>query len=1246
MNGTPGGGIYNAGTLTLNDSTVTGNRTGDGYQISDGDYWEDEWHESNGVGGNGGGIFNTGALVIRNSTLSENETGVNIAHGSDEQSGANGGGLFNQGTVTIDNSTINDNTAGDGVGYHYYGNGSNAGDGGGIYNTGTMSITNSTLNNNVAGDAHGSVGDVGDSGDGGGIYNTGDLTIRSTRIRHNTTGAGGCIRSNCAPAGYGGAIFNSGTLTMTESDLDSNTTDHEANSIQGRAHGAGLYNNGVMTIERCRIRNNKTASGSEDAPMDMGNDGGSGGGAFNDQAGELKIRDSIIENNATGKGGVDNGGDGGGVFNAGDLTVEDSIIRQNTTGNDGRMSYGRAGLGGGFFNQGTLRITRSTITENHTGENSGYHHNLKPGGSGGGIFNVGELIVSDSLVSGNSTSDCSDDALPGNGGGIFNGHAYDWWLGRTYGTMTIINTTISGNTTGEGGSGPTDGQAGAGGGIFTDEDTTTTLHNSIIWGNNAHGNGDQVGGESGETTMAYSLIEDLFPDGEGNLDGTAIDDPGFVDAANGDLHLRENSPAINAGSNALVPDGVFTDLDGNQRVVGSSVDMGAYEYQSMTCASAIDVMLVLDSSHSIDADEFALIQQFAQDLMVELKASSPDAHIGIVQFSGQGQGRLESGLIGNTDTLSATIAGLSHIRGRTDMQEGLFLAQEELRANGRDDVPRFVFLLTDGYHNEKGDPVSEALTARAEGSEIFVLGVGNDLSIKQLQQMASDPTLNHFFLAEDFANLTDVLDTLVGGTCNATVPGDITSGIQGTVTDADGEALGGISVRLYQQNGDEWGYVLRKPAITDANGHYAIPDLEAGTYRVKFVDMTREYVAEYYGGVDAFDQALNITMKDNKVVTEVNGELDLAVPPLVRIESAGHTIPDPRTGQVRERVARPHMTDVTIQAQPTCTGNVSPTNVTLWQGTMSYSMSEQLDPAGAYAGTIPQDDLTDDATLRVTWACGDTAQDQTVGRIDLYDPSGNVTDAQTGQAVSDAHITLYYVPEWRPQTDANDTAPNTCQSHQSKAADEPWSQPAPVELGVLADNTLGQMDPPVETQVTGADGYYGWDVAEGCWYVVAEAEGYRTLVSPVVGVPPEVTDLHLALEPIAADTTSDSPGVPTGSTPTIATPAPLTPNTPAAPDAPDTDDTTNTPDAPDTDDTTNTPDAPDTDDTTNTPDAPDTDDTTNTPDAPDTDDTTNTPDAPDTDDTTNTPDAPDTDDTTNTPDAPTEHALYLPAVVR
>ncbi len=74
-----GGGIHNeSGTLTLNDSLVSGNYA---------------------YGGCGGGLFNSGTVSIYNSTISENS--------ADNY----GGGISNQGSVTLVNCTLSDNTS-------------------------------------------------------------------------------------------------------------------------------------------------------------------------------------------------------------------------------------------------------------------------------------------------------------------------------------------------------------------------------------------------------------------------------------------------------------------------------------------------------------------------------------------------------------------------------------------------------------------------------------------------------------------------------------------------------------------------------------------------------------------------------------------------------------------------------------------------------------------------------------------------------------------------------------------------------------------------------------------------------------------------------------------------------------------------------------------------------------------------------------------------------------------------------
>ena len=95
-----GGGICNSGTLTVTNSTVSGNE----------------------ARSYGGGIYNGGSLTVTNSPVLENAANE-------------GGGVYNDGTMTVTNVTLSENAA-------LYG--------GGICNSGTLTVTNSTVSGNAA----------------------------------------------------------------------------------------------------------------------------------------------------------------------------------------------------------------------------------------------------------------------------------------------------------------------------------------------------------------------------------------------------------------------------------------------------------------------------------------------------------------------------------------------------------------------------------------------------------------------------------------------------------------------------------------------------------------------------------------------------------------------------------------------------------------------------------------------------------------------------------------------------------------------------------------------------------------------------------------------------------------------------------------------------------------------------------------------------------------------------------------
>ncbi len=165
--GLSGGGVENLGTLTLTQSTVSGNsadRYGGGLRNAG---TLTLTHST--VSGNsapfGGGVYSTGTATLTHSTVSGNSAAGGCC-------GGRGGGILTLGgTLTLTNSTVSGN--------------STDGQGGGLSHAGaTLSLTNSTVSGNSAGSY------------GGGIRNVSTLTLTHSTVSGNSAG------------GAGGGVFN------------------------------------------------------------------------------------------------------------------------------------------------------------------------------------------------------------------------------------------------------------------------------------------------------------------------------------------------------------------------------------------------------------------------------------------------------------------------------------------------------------------------------------------------------------------------------------------------------------------------------------------------------------------------------------------------------------------------------------------------------------------------------------------------------------------------------------------------------------------------------------------------------------------------------------------------------------------------------------------------------------------------------------------------------------------------------
>lgn len=181
---------------------------------------------------------------------------------------------------------------------------------------------------------------------------------------------------------------------------------------------------------------------------------------------------------------------------------------------------------------------------------------------GGARFLNGEVSMDDCLIAGNRG---------GGSGGI--SYAYGNSGGESPFRMT--GCTVSSNLADH----PT-GDSSHAGGVDIGERVTASILNTVIWGNS----GATEENFSGSATFINSLIEGLNPGGD-NLNGNSSgNDPEFRNASptanapdsSGDYRWYGTSPLRNSGSTSESSSSI--DLAGRSRVVGNSIDIGAYEY--------------------------------------------------------------------------------------------------------------------------------------------------------------------------------------------------------------------------------------------------------------------------------------------------------------------------------------------------------------------------------------------------------------------------------------------------------------------------------------------------------------------------------------------------------------------------------------------------------------------------------------------------------------------------------------------
>jgi len=358
----------------------------------------------------------------------------------------------------------------------------------------------------------------------------------------------------------------------------------------------------TLTLNDVTVTNGNTTSSSNKA----------GGGILTPpSSSSLVLNNSVV----TGNNGVS--GEGGGIF-AFSVTLTNSTVSQNSTSNQG----------GGIFAT-SASVTNSSITNNHSTTDQGGGLFLINGAStitgsvvsgntagsgedGGGIYLNGSinanapalLTITNSTISGNNAADgggifilsfatvaISGSTISGNtstsagGAGIINDGAL----------LTVINSTISGNTISAGSQG--------GGGIFNNgASAVATVTSTTISSNTAPStSGGGILNNGGSVTLKNTIVANntggncvgTIVNGGTNLQFPGTTCGGSITSAdpllqplanNGGPTLTQalggGSPAIDTGDSCPPPP---NDQRGVSRPQGSACDIGAFECQTGEC---------------------------------------------------------------------------------------------------------------------------------------------------------------------------------------------------------------------------------------------------------------------------------------------------------------------------------------------------------------------------------------------------------------------------------------------------------------------------------------------------------------------------------------------------------------------------------------------------------------------------------------------------------------------------------------
>jgi len=185
------------------------------------------------------------------------------------------------------------------------------------------------------------------------------------------------------------------------------------------------------------------------------------------------------------------------------------------------------------------------------------------------------------------------------------------------------------------------------------------------------------------------------------------------------------------------------------------------------CGSPADVAFLLDDSRSIWGPHFTDMLNFCVSLVGEFDVSSAGVHVAAASFSRGAREEFAFGSYGSVLEVQGALSAIRQSNGDTTQTwAGLRFIKDTTFKTARAGVPHILIIITDGVSADRAETLKAAQEVMGAAIEVIVIGVGK-LDQAQLTEMASKPVADHFFLVDDFKDLSGIESLVAVKTCQA-----------------------------------------------------------------------------------------------------------------------------------------------------------------------------------------------------------------------------------------------------------------------------------------------------------------------------------------------------------------------------------------------------------------------------------------------------------------------------------------------